>query len=478
MISFCLPDIVRGQFKNGKELHNSLKDKNKNIKLILLICVGLLIIIPVSWLLITRMESEMPDLSIDLAMPEIGAQKTLKVQFQDKKSGLKRVWIGIFADGKESVLLEKDFPTAGMLQSGTQKMLLADVSIEPKTLGLKDGAATLRLMAVDHSWRGWGKGNHTYLEKEIVIDTKPPAIEVLTKAHNINPGGSGLVLYKVSEACLESGVLVGEQFYPGYKGSLKDPEVMVAFFALNHRQGAETDMSLRAVDKAGNQSKEWFNHYIRKQKFKKDSINISDRFLERKMPEFANDIPPEKSSLIDKFLYVNSTLRKINKEKIEALTGHGDASMHWQGVFLRLPKSANRAKFADHRKYGYNGRTVDEQDHLGIDLASLAHSPVPAANAGKIAFAGRIGIYGNAIIIDHGLGLFSMYAHLSRMDVEEGHMVKKGEIIGRTGMSGLAGGDHLHFSMMIHRTFVNPIEWWDAMWIKNNITNKISSFGG
>ena len=150
-----------------------------------MICVGLLIIIPVSWLLITRMESEMPDLIIDLAMPEIGAQKTLKVQFHDKKSGLKKVWIVIFADGKESVLLEKDFSTAGMLQSGTQKTLSADVSIEPKNLGLKDGPATLRLMAVDHSWRVWGKGNHTYLEKEIVIDTKQPVIEVLTKAHNI-----------------------------------------------------------------------------------------------------------------------------------------------------------------------------------------------------------------------------------------------------------------------------------------------------
>jgi murein DD-endopeptidase MepM/ murein hydrolase activator NlpD len=455
-----------------------LKDKNKNIKLTAFILMSLLIIIPVLWVLITRMESEVPAIVIDLPRPEIGVEKTLQVEFQDVKSGLKRVWIGILANGKESVLLEKDLPSAGMLKKGMQNTLSMDINIEPKNLGLKDGAALLRMVAVDYSWRGWGRGNRAYLEKEILIDTKPPRIQVITKAHNINPGGAGLVLYKVSEACRESGVVVGDQFFPGYNGSLKDPDVMVAFFALNHRQGAGTDIFLNAVDRAGNQSREWFNYYIRKKRFRQDRINISDRFLERKMPEFASDLAPEKSALIDKFLYINSILRKKNKETIEALTQQGDGTMYWKGAFLRLPKSANRARFADHRIYRYNGRDVDEQDHLGVDLASVAHSAVPAANDGKIVFADRIGIYGNTIIIDHGFGIFSMYAHLSRMDVETGQMVKKGEIMGRTGMSGLAGGDHLHFSMLVHHTFVNPVEWWDAMWIKNNITNKIMAIGG
>jgi murein DD-endopeptidase MepM/ murein hydrolase activator NlpD len=478
LIRTRLPDMVRAQFNSGEVLHNSLKDKSKNIKLILLISIGLLIVVPLTWVLISRMESEVPAIAVDLQLPEIGAGKTLNVQIQDKKSGLKRVWIGIFADGKEFVLLEKNFPSAGVLQTGEQKSISMDVAIEPKKLGLKDGAATLRLMAADYSWRDWGKGNRAYLEKEIVIDTKPPAIEVLSKAHNINTGGAGLVLYKLSEPCHKSGVRVGEQFFPGYKGSLKDPDVMMAFFALHYRQGSGTDIFLTAEDRAGNTSREWFPHHIRKQTFKQDTINITERFLEKKMPEFGDETLPDNSSLIDKFLYVNSTLRTKNKEMVEALTGHGDTSMHWKGAFLRLPKSANRAGFADHRAYRYKGRLVDEQDHLGIDLASVAHSPVPAANAGRVVFAGRIGIYGNTLIVDHGFGLFSMYAHLSRMDVETGHMVEKGEIMGRTGMSGLAGGDHLHFSMIIHNTFVNPIEWWDAMWIKNNVTSKLEEFGG
>ena len=53
-------------------------------------------------------------------------------------------------------------------------------------------------------------------------------------------------------------------------------------------------------------------------------------------------------------------------------------------------------------------------------------------------------------------------------------MVSKGEIIGKTGTTGLAGGDHLHFGMVVYNIFVNPIEWWDATWMKNNIQNKLA----
>ena len=163
-----------------------------------------------------------------------------------------------------------------------------------------------------------------------------------------------------------------------------------------------------------------------------------------------------------------------NYKKITGLGEKTGKVLYWDGVFLRLPKSANRAGFADHREYKYKGRIIDRQVHLGIDLASIAHSPVPASNKGKVVFAGPIDIYGKTVMIDHGFGLLSMYSHLSSYDVQEGQIVSKGEIIGRTGITGLAGGDHLHFSILIHNTFVNPLEWWDAAWIKNNITNKIN----
>ena len=144
---------------------------------------------------------------------------------------------------------------------------------------------------------------------------------------------------------------------------------------------------------------------------------------------------------------------------------------------MRLPNSAPRARFADQRDYRYKGKVVDHQVHLGVDLASLARAKVPAANNGRVAFTGTVGIYGNTVVLDHGFGLFSLYSHLSRIDVEKGQTVQKGEVLGLTGATGLAGGDHLHYAMMVHQTFVNPIEWWDAAWIRNNVTDKLAEAG-
>ncbi|MDM8552340.1 M23 family metallopeptidase, partial [Desulfobacterales bacterium HSG2] len=133
------------------------------------------------------------------------------------------------------------------------------------------------------------------------------------------------------------------------------------------------------------------------------------------------------------------------------------------------------AGFADHREYRYAGRTIDHQVHLGLDQASVAHAPIPAANRGKVTYADDLGIYGQTIVIDHGFGLFSTYSHLSSFNVKKGQIVSRGETIGRTGKTGLAGGDHLHFGILIHNTFVNPIEWFDRAWVRNNVSKKIKT---
>jgi murein DD-endopeptidase MepM/ murein hydrolase activator NlpD len=180
-------------------------------------------------------------------------------------------------------------------------------------------------------------------------------------------------------------------------------------------------------------------------------------------------------SSIDTFLKVNRDVRRQNSADIIRVTGKTENRKLWEGRFLRLAKAATRAQFAERRTYKYKGRNIDKQVHMGIDLASLKHSPVPAANSGRIAFVGSMGIYGNTVIIDHGLGLFSLYAHLSSISSNEGQTVRRGDIIGRTGSSGMAGGDHLHFGMLVHNTFVNPVEWWDETWIENNISGKLES---
>ncbi|RLD97804.1 MAG: M23 family peptidase, partial [Aquificota bacterium] len=121
------------------------------------------------------------------------------------------------------------------------------------------------------------------------------------------------------------------------------------------------------------------------------------------------------------------------------------------------------------RTYIYNGKVISHSTHMGYDLASVAHAPVPAANNGQVIYTGFIGIYGNVVILDHGLGLSSLYAHLSRYVVKKGDLVKKGQIIGYTGSTGLAGGDHLHFGVLLSGHPVNPVEWWDRKWLRERI---------
>nr|MBC8360066.1 M23 family metallopeptidase [Candidatus Desulfatibia profunda] len=453
---------------------NILKVNEKNIKFWLILLGCLSIILLTGWLLLKRLEGEKPAVALDLSSPYLNASQTLSVAVSDEKSGLRKIWIGLVKDGKEVVLLKEDLPAAGLLGGGKLHQAIFKIKVEPRHIGITDGKAILRMVARDYSWRGWFHGNRTYVEKDVTIDTKPPEIDILTTVHNVSQGGAGLVIFKISEPCPTKGVYVGGNFFPGYSGYFKNPNIIMVLFALNYGQGPGTELYVKTSDYAGNSARTSFPHYLRGRVFKRDLIEISDNFLNWKMPEFDIDIPSDsKTAMIDKYLKVNRDLRQADYNQITQVVDKTDNIIYWDSPFLQLPNSQKKAGFADHRKYKYKGSVVDEQIHLGIDLASVAHSPVPAANKGKVVFAGPIGIYGKTVIIDHGFGLFSMYSHLSGIDAQEGQIVAKDEIIGRTGTTGLAGGDHLHFSMLVHNTFVDPLEWWDAAWIKNNITAKI-----
>jgi hypothetical protein len=443
-------------------------------KLILLLAI--LVVVAAGWLLIDRMEGEKPQVELDRELTALGASQTINLKLSDQKSGLRRIWMAILKDGQEHVVIQKRFDSAGFPDGGLTSEAQVPITIDMAKLGLKDGKALLRLSVWDYSWRKWGKGNQTYIEKEILIDSQPPTVSLLSHAHNLNQGGTGLVIYRLSEDCPHSGMMVGETFYRGYAGYTSDKAVHLAFFALSHEQGPGTKLELQARDVAGNLRQIGIPHHINKRSFRKDVLNIPDSFLDRKMPEFLADLP-DNAGLppLQQFLKVNSALRKVNAEAIYKVTRTSDAQLHWKDSFMRLPNAANRARFADAREYRHKGKVIDHQYHMGIDLASLALSPIPAANAGKVIFAESLGIYGQTVIIDHGFGLFSLYGHCSSIAVAVGQMVARGEAIGKTGTTGLAGGDHLHYGMLVGGTYVNPIEWWDAQWIENNITAKLKA---
>jgi murein DD-endopeptidase MepM/ murein hydrolase activator NlpD len=455
---------------------NPLKEKSKNKKRWFAGITAAILFLPVLWLLLVRLEGQKPEIILEQESPFIGKTHDFSISLADPKSGLRKIWVAMIQNGKEVVLTEQDFPSAGIFSGGEIKTKSLNIPFEPQKHKFSDGEAILRLAVWDYSWRGWWHGNQVYLEKNLTIDTQPPEIEMISTAHNLSQGGAGLVIYRTSEDCHLTGVQVGDNFFPGHAGYYKDPRIQLAFIGLAYQQGPGTQIWVKAVDQAQNSAKAEVRHYIRKKVFKKDNIRISDRFLNAKVPEFENTIAPDSGgSLVDKFLKINRDLRKANYEKISELVQTTVTTRHWEGKFLRMPGAANQAGFADHRTYNYNGKVIDRQVHLGMDLASVTNAPVPAANSGVIAFSGLLGIYGKTVLIDHGFGLFSMYAHLNRSDVSKGQQVSKGDILGHTGSTGLAGGDHLHFSILVHNTFVNPIEWWDAAWIKNNILLKIEA---
>jgi hypothetical protein len=413
--------------------------------------------------------------SMNPSIVTMGQSQKLNFTVADAKSGVRKIWVSVVQNEKEKILYDKSFPSLGFCRGGDHKKETFDLLIEPEKLGLTEGRAILRVTVWDHSMRGWWKGNKNNIEKPVMVDFKPPRIEVLTQRHNVNQGGAGLVIYKLSESCSKDGVMVGEHFYPGHPGLFEDESIHAAFFALEHTQGPDTKLVVQCTDMAGNTTRAGFPNHIRGKVFRKDSLTISDGFLDGKMPEFKLDAPGNKPlSNLEKYLIVNRDVREENYKKIVSLVAETENTLYWEGDFLRLPNSAPRAGFADFREYYYNGKKIDEQTHMGVDLASLQQSPVPAANAGKVVFTDNLGIYGNSVILDHGFGVFSMYSHLSSISVEPGQMMARGDIVGKTGTTGLAAGDHLHFSILVHDTFVNPIEWWDAHWIKNNITEKIA----
>jgi murein DD-endopeptidase MepM/ murein hydrolase activator NlpD len=456
------------------QLFSELKPQNNKIKIKLIIFLCLLLFLPSAWIIFMRMEGGKPSVLLETPSKYIGFATEFTGNVSDPGSGVRKLWIGLLKDGKEVVLKDEEFPSQSFISGGSVHDIPIQIKIEPGKLGINEGKAMIRIAVWDYSWRNWWKGNSAYLEHEVIIDTKPPVIDVLTKAHNISQGGAGLVIYRVSEKDAKTGVAVGENFFPGYSGYFKDERIFLAFIALDHLQGTDTEIHVEAMDKAGNSARAGLLYYLRKKVFKKDTIPISDAFLNWKMPEF--DIPDARGGQltgIEKFLAVNNGMRKENEALFLSLAGKTEKKLFWKGDFLRLPKSATRAGFAERRTYQYKGKIVDHQFHMGIDLASTAHSSVPAANAGRVVFADVNGIYGKTVVLDHGFGLFSLYSHLSRIMVQPGEMVEKGAILGLTGTTGLAGGDHLHYGMMVQHVLVSPVEWWDSSWIQNNIISKL-----
>jgi murein DD-endopeptidase MepM/ murein hydrolase activator NlpD len=444
-------------------------------KLVFLIgFVFLLIILGLAgWFFAFMFESEAPSASLQPLPEYISKAQKVTVTAGDKKRGLRAVKLSITQGGKETVLLDEKFSYEGLLNRDGVHQVQKDFSIDPSVLKLAQGELNITLNVWDYSKRG--EGNLAIVHHKSIVDTLPPSLRAISRMHNVNVGGVGFVVYQTSQDAASSGVFVDDLFFQGYPDKDQGEKgIHHCYFAIPYEKTSNPKISLWAKDKAGNEARTSFYYLVIQKKFREDKIELSDRFLEKLLPFFSfYPLDPEDSD-IKKFLKINNDLRRENHQTLHQMKDKTGPDKLWDGVWLSHWNGQTMARFADHRFYFYKGQRVDDKVHLGVDLASLTNAPVLASNNGKVIFGDRLGIYGLAVVIDHGQGLASVYGHLSKIEVSPGEVVKKGQTIGLTGDTGLAGGDHLHFSVMLQGIFVNPVEWWDIHWIADNVTKKLS----
>jgi murein DD-endopeptidase MepM/ murein hydrolase activator NlpD len=418
-----------------------------------------------------------------------GRQLTLELSVDSDGTRLSRTEARLEQGGLQFPLFSLSEPgDAQFVQENPGRMRITRVVATSTLKGLRDGPARVVVTAAHPVLFGMRQVEST-VSRDVRVRLTPPRLSIASTRHYVNLGGAELVVYRVSPPNVASGVQVGERYYPGFAASgvggaiASDPGLRLAFFALLFDQDAETPIRVVARDEAGNSTSVNLAHTILPGTFAQSRASVDDRFLRRVVAPILKATPDLKlpdatpGDRLAAFLVINGELRRKNSSQIETIGHETVPEMLWRRPFRRLGRAKPEAAFAEHRTYMYDGGEIDQQVHLGADLASTRRAPVTAANTGRVLFAAYLGIYGNCVIIDHGMGVQSLYAHLSTVDVDRGDRVLRGESIGRTGTTGLAGGDHLHFTVLVAGRPVDPIEWWDPHWIQDRIDRKLVEAG-
>jgi murein DD-endopeptidase MepM/ murein hydrolase activator NlpD len=339
---------------------------------------------------------------------------------------------------------------------------------------LQEGEAVVRVVAARApTWLR--RPDPVVRELRLPVRLSPPPLGLLSAQHYVAQGGSGVVVYRVGQAAARHGVRAGEWFFPGSPLPGGGKEDHLALFGVPWDLASDAGLRLVAEDDAGNAAELAFVDRFFPKPPHEDTIRLDEAFLAKVVPEIRQQTPglEDRGSLLENYLLINRELRQANAAEIADLGGRSAGAFLWTEPFLPQPNAKVMSAFADRRTYLFEGREVDRQTHLGFDLASVARAPVAAANPGVVVLARYFGIYGNTVVLDHGLGLATLYSHLSSVDVKEGDRVARGQALGRTGQTGLAGGDHLHFTTLVRGLPVDPREWWDAKWIRDRVAAKL-----
>jgi hypothetical protein len=456
-------------------------------RLLLLFVVAVLLVIAAGYIVSGRL----PGPAIEVGSPQKYVGQTSQLAFTVEVPGgqFTRVEAHIEQEGRSIPLFSLAEPGTAEVKQETADRIRVSRPVGKRAVPeLKPGAARLVVTSSREVLFGL-RERESVATRDLELRFDPPRASVVSMHHFVNHGGAEMVVYRVAPPDVASGVRVGEESYPGYPASgiapgAADPSLRVAFFALLHDQDLGTPIEIVAEDEAGNRARVRFDHRVFPRSFRRSRIDVDDAFMQKVLPdilqhspEFKTPMPEEGADLVPVFVKVNSEMRRENAARIAALAEKTSPTALWQGPFKQMSNSQVESAFADHRTYLYKGTEIDQQVHLGFDLAATSNVEIRAANKGRVLFADWLGIYGNCVILDHGMGLQSLYAHLSSFDTAVDQVVEKDQTIGRSGATGLAGGDHLHYTMLLHGRPISPVEWWDPHWIEDRVLRKLREAG-
>ncbi len=342
---------------------------------------------------------------------------------------------------------------------------------------IKSESLTIVVEATDISKWNFFAGNKTRKEFKFIIDKKRPELTIIKNSYKISKGGTALVIFKAKDLNLNKIYIqtnYGKKFKPQpfYKDGY--------YISLLAWPITEKNFKATVVveDLAGNSSKSYIPLYLKMKNYKVSNIKLSDKFLKGKIAELAEEFDETQgvTDSIEQFKIINEDVRKKNEILIHEITSKVSDEMISDFKLKKMYPLKNAqvvARFGDHRIYSYKGERISESYHLGLDLASNAFASINPQNSGTVVYFDYNGLYGNMPIIDHGLGLYTLYGHCSSSNVQSGDHVNSKDSIANTGKSGYAMGDHLHFGVLVQGIEVRPQEWMDKTWLKLNITNII-----
>lgn len=437
----------------------------------------LAVILVTAALVATLRVGDVPSLEIRTDAKAIGARTAVVIEATAPGRGLSGLRAEVEQGGKTRVVARAAHRPLPPWAFSGDRVEKDEIRVEVGRSAVPDlveGEAVVRVVA-ERAGTWLRHPGPAVSELRLPVRLVPPTLAAVSSQHYVAQGGSGVVVYQVGATAVRDGVRAGSWFFPGSPLPGGGKGDRLAVFGVPWDLADEAQLRLRAEDDAGNAAEVSFVDRFFPKPPARDTIALDDAFLTKVVSEIRQQTPglEDRGGPLENYLQINRDLRKRNAEELVALSTRTAGAFLWTEPFLPLPNAKVMSSFADQRTYVYQGKDVDAQTHLGFDLAAVARTPVPAANRGVVVLSRYFGIYGNTVVLDHGLGLATLYSHLSSIDVKEGETVERGQVLGRTGKTGLAGGDHLHFTTLVRGLPVDPREWWDGAWIRDRVAPKV-----